>query len=139
MAVTVLALAGCSFAPDPADAQAHAAEIFDDLVAELSAADPTVIRTVEVLPEASQECDGAGEIQQALTAQATLSVRAASADAAETLNDVATALGDGWDPVPASSDVEQRAWTSADGVVVALTNADPVLLVSVFPPCAARE
>jgi hypothetical protein len=131
-------LAGCSFAPDPAVVRADASAVFDDLVGTLSATDPAVLRTVEVLPEEARPCAEEGRTQASLVARGTLSVTADPAGAAGILDTVAGSLDTAtWKPVEAGSgDAGERAWASADGIVVTLTDASPVVVVAVFPPCA---
>ncbi|WP_163317715.1 hypothetical protein, partial [Enterobacter hormaechei] len=52
----LVVLAGCSFAPDPVEVQSRASATFDQLTTALAAVDAAVLRSVEVLPEASRPC-----------------------------------------------------------------------------------
>ncbi|QEW04024.1 hypothetical protein [Microbacterium lushaniae] len=134
----VLALSGCGFGPDPETARAEARAVFDDLVSEMAAADPAVLRTVEPAAETEHPCGEEGQgSQRALVATATLSVTAATEAAEETVAAVAATLdSDTWDRIdPAAEVAGQQAWASPDGVVVTVTFDDPVLITAVFTPC----
>lgn len=130
----VLALSGCAFGPDPREASDRASGVFDDLTAELAAIDPAVLRTVEVVPTDPVPCDDGDRMQQALVARGTLSVRAEDGAAGDVVDTLAASLDGGWEPVR-SDDAAVRAWANDDGANVTLTDATPVVVVSVFGPC----
>jgi len=133
----LVVLAGCSFAPDPVEVQSRASATFDQLTTALAAVDAAVLRSVEVLPEASRPCAEEGQQQSALLARGMLSIRADDAAAQTVVDDLAGSLDAAtWTEV-ASSSATSRAWASEDGVTVTLTNAAPTVVVAVFPPCTA--
>lgn len=138
LALAALALTGCAFGPDPEVADAEARAVFDDVAAALSDTDPALLRTVETAPQTQQECgeDGQGS-QTARVATGTLSVTARPAAIDDTVATIADLLDpDEWDRIHRADDAPgQRAWASANGVVVAVTFDDPVLVAAVFTPC----
>ncbi|MCK6067327.1 MULTISPECIES: hypothetical protein [Microbacterium] len=133
-----LALSGCGFGPDPETVRAQARVVFDDLVGEMAAADPAVLRAVEPAAEAEQPCGEGGQgSRRALVATATLSITAEAEAGEETMAALAATLDpETWDRIrPAAEAAEQHAWASPDGVVVTVTFDDPVLVTAVFTPC----
>jgi hypothetical protein len=137
VAAAMLLLSGCAFGPDPRAASERAAAVFDDLTAELSAADPAVVRTVEIVPTDPIACEDEEQTQQVLLARGTLSVRATDGAAGEVVNSLAAEIdGDEWEPVPTDL-AGTRSWSNDDGANVTITDADPVVVVTVFGPCLA--
>jgi hypothetical protein len=129
------ALSGCSFAPDAEAIDQRAQEVFDGIVASLDAADPAVLRTLEVLEPSEQACEEAGYTQTSRTARGTLAVAADAGAASSLLIDAeSTFARDGYAPAERAG-AGERAWVSDDGVLVTTTDASPVLVVAVFTPC----
>lgn len=135
-AAMLLVLAGCAIGPDPHEVGDHASEVFDAMVAELGSAQATVLRTLEVVPPATEPCDEGDLVQQSFLARGTLSVEAPDGAAGSLLTRASDTLGGEWEPM-ASTSAGQRAWSSEDGITVTVTDATPVLVVAVFTPCVA--
>lgn len=131
----LVALAGCSFAPDPAEVQSRASTTFEQLTTALGAVDAAVLRSVEVLPEESRPCAEEGQQQAALLARGMLSIRADDAAARTVVDELADSLDAAtWTEVDSTAPTS-RAWASEDGITVTLTDAAPAVVVAVFPPC----
>lgn len=134
LAAAALTLSGCSFGPDPREVFDRTESVFDQLTQELSAVDPAVLRTVEVVPSEPLACEGE-ETQQTRVLRGTLSVRAEDGALTGVIDSLASTLdSDEWavdDLAP--SDI--RTFTSEDGINVTITDDSPVVLVAVFGPC----
>lgn len=135
--LAVLALAACS-AVDADAADRRMNEVFDDLVAQASAVDPSVLRTLETSEPRTQSCSRPADTEQVvLTATGVLAV-AADASAAEGVRDD---LGESLDPdvwralADADPGAERQGWISEDGVTVTLASDGPAVVIAVFSPC----
>lgn len=135
-AASALVLSGCTFGPEPRDVAERTDEVFDELSAELAAADPAFVRSVEIVDTDDIPCDD-DRSQSALVAQGTLSVRAEDGAASGVIDTLAAMLdGDEWvADDPRGGDV--RSWSNDLGITVTLSDASPIVVVAVFGPCLA--
>jgi hypothetical protein len=136
IAASALVLTGCAFGPEPRDVAERTAEVFDELSTELAAADPALVRTVEIVDTDDIPCDD-DRSQSALVAQGTLSVRAEDGAAAGVIDTLAALLdAEEWAADdPRGGDV--RSWSNDLGITVTLSDASPLVVVAVFGPCLA--
>jgi hypothetical protein len=137
-ALALLLLAGCALGPDPTLIRGGAQRVFDRVVAQLSAADSSVVRTVSVAEPVDEACsDDVERTRTTLTATATLSVTADATAWDAVTDEVADALDARvWDVIrPDAAVPGQRAWASLDGVVVTVTPQGSALVAAVFTPC----
>jgi hypothetical protein len=135
--LAVLALTACA-SVDPAAADRRMHDVFDDLVAQASAVDPQLLRTLETAEPRTQACSRPADTEQVvLTATGVLAV-AADVSAAEGVRDD---LGESLDPAvwrplaDADPSAESQSWISEDDVTVTLAADGPAVVIAVFSPC----
>jgi hypothetical protein len=135
--LAVLALTACSSVDaDAADRRMN--EVFDDLVAQASAVDPQVLRTLETAAPRTQACSRPADTEQVvLTATGVLAVAADVTEAEGVRDDLGESLDpDVWRPLAeADPGAERRGWISEDGVTVTLASDGPAVVIAVFSPC----
>jgi hypothetical protein len=141
-AVTVLlALTGC-FGADVATLTERAQAEFDRLVAQASAVDTAVLRSLETEEPATESCvldeeSGSEGEHVVFVAAGTFSVGTTGPDEREVLSE----LGDGfdeelWTPMIVADGIEdQVGFADPDGVAAILSLQDALLVISVFTPC----
>lgn len=132
-----LALTACS-SVDADAADRRMSEVFEDLVAQASAVDPQVLRTLETAEPRTQACSRPADTQQVvLTATGVLAVAADVSEATGVRDD----LGESLDPdvwrafADADTGTESQGWISEDGITVTLAADGPAVVIAVFSPC----
>jgi hypothetical protein len=135
--LAVLALTACS-SVDPAAADRRMHDVFDDLVAQASAVDPQLLRTLETAEPRTQECSRPADTEQVvLTATGVLAVAADVSAAEGVRDDLGESLDPaGWRPLAdADPSAESQSWISEDDVTVTLAADGPAVVIAVFSPC----
>ena len=129
-------LGGC--AASGIDPLEQAETTFDALVAEASALDATVLRTVEVGERTEQACgDDPAVVTTGLVATATVPVEASGLAIGQIADGLFATLDPlVWLPIRTTDGVDQLAVRNDDGIVATLTTESRSLVIAVFTPCA---